>query len=201
MARKEEDRDLVDHLFGAEARAGFGVARGHDLGRQIIWGGALRDLVHPRCGQPGDQRADRMRGRPCLGPMAARHPFWQGKKGRRIQDRLGALIGAELMKHLCRDLILDGDGEKRAKDHIGGGMAHFGFDLAQAGGHACHRRLTCGPHGREGVAQPPTLECGVDDAALALPFRPIGQEYRSAQKRAQPFAHTVGFGEIHRACL
>ena len=59
------------------------------------------DLGHAGGGQAHDQNARiAPRGGPRLGPVAARHPAGQGHEGRGVQDRLGPLVGAELVKDL-----------------------------------------------------------------------------------------------------
>ena len=78
-------------------------------------------------------------------------------------------------------------------------MAGVFFDLDRTRGQTISCGLRSIPHGRIGFAQAPPFESRVDNAALALPCRAVGQEHRLAQQRPQPFAHTVRFGKIHRA--
>jgi hypothetical protein len=124
----------------------------------------------------------------------ARHPARQGQERAQVQDRLAALIGAEFAKTSARS-VLDRDGEKRAEDHVGRGMAHHRLDVLFARLQPRHRRLARPQHRRKGVAQPPAFEGRVDDPPLPRPCLAIGQEDRIAQKRPQPFAHRSDFGK------
>ena len=113
-------------------------------------------------------------------PVKSGKPTRQSQEGRKIEDRLVLLIGAEAVKDLLRQLVLDRDGKQRAKDHIGGSMGGLCLDLdrlpwiqgrqTRNGGFGgrVDRRIT--------VAQPSALKRGIDDAALTLPLRAIGQE-------------------------
>ena len=133
--------------------------------------------------------------------MKSGHPARQGQKGRDIQDRLTALIVAELREDAGRHLVLDRDRKQRAKDHIGGGMAGFLLDLDRVrhlhpGVQPGHRRFCRLPHGGKGVTQPAPLEGRIDDAPLPFPCRPVGQKDRIVQQRAQAFGHAHGFRKI-----
>ena len=199
MTRKEKDRDLIDHFLGVKPFAGLRICGGHDLGRQIVGRGARRNLVHPCGGQFGDQTADDLGGSFRLTPKAARHPRRQRDERGKVQDRLGALIGAEFVKHLPRQNVVDRDREQRSENHIGGGVAGLFFDLDHTGGQARDRGLGGGDHRGKGIAQASTLKRGVDDAALTFPVRPVGQEHRIPQQRAQALGYPARFRKLHRA--
>ena len=198
MARKEEDRHLIDHFFRRERLTRHGVTRCHDLRGQIIRRGACGNLISACLAQPRDQPSDHRRRPPGRRFVKPGHPAWQGQKGRKVQKRLRALIGAKLTKHRRGDLVFDGNGKQRAKDHIGRRVAHVLFNFGHAGRHA---RRACRPgrhHRRKGVAQSAPLKSRIDDPALALPNLTIGDKNRIAQKRAQPLADAVGLREILR---
>ena len=113
-------------------------------------------------------------------------------------------MGAKGVKYGRCGAMLDGNREKRAKNHIGCGMAGLLFYLNAMRppllrGQAFYGRFGCVPNGGVAAAQAPPFKGGVDDAALALPLRAIGQKHRIAQQRAQPLAQAAGFGEILRA--
>ena len=130
--------------------------------------------------------------------VKAGQPARQGQEGRKVQDRLRALIVAKGVKHLGGHLILDGNGKQRAKDHIGRRVAHVLFDFGHTGRHARRTRRPGRHHRRKGVAQSAPLKSRIDDPALALPNLTIGDKNRIAQKRAKPLADAVGLREILR---
>ena len=201
MPRQKEDRDLIDHFFGPKPVARHRVRRRHNLGCQIIGRSTSMDLGRAAFGQRGNQRADLAGGGFGLAAMQPRHPARQGQEGRKIEDRLAALIITESLKHLTGKPMLDRDRKQGAEDHIGGGMAHLCLDLHLALGQTRHRRLPRRKDRRKSIAQSPPFKGRIDDAALPFPDRAIGHKNRIAQKRAQPLTDPVGFREIARTLL
>ena len=200
MSGQKEDRHLIHHLSGREAPARHRVRRGHDLGRQIVGGGARGDPGGAFLHQLRDQPPDHGGGAPGPPPVPARHPSGQANHRGKVYDGLGILMGAKGGKHLGRDPVLDGDREKGAEDRVGGGMARLWLDvdlLPGAGGEALGGGQRGGPDGGKGLAQAAALEGGVDDAALAFPQRAIGDKDRLAQQGRQTLAQAArvgGFG-------
>ena len=137
-----------------------------------------------------------------LGPVAARHPARQRQEGGRVQDRLGALVGAELVEHLRGDLVLDRQGKERAKDDVGGGVAHLLLDLAAGPRPVRATAASPAAHiaGKVSRRRPPS-KAGSMMRRWRCHSAPLVRKTERAQKRAQPLAHAVGFREIHRAGL
>jgi hypothetical protein len=98
VPRQKEDRHLIDHLGRLEPLARHRVGGGHDLGGQIVGRGACRDLRRRSSVSPAIS-ARMIAGRwQRARPVQARHPARQGQEGRKVQDGLRALIGAEFVK-------------------------------------------------------------------------------------------------------
>ena len=199
MSSEEEDRNLIDHFIGVEPFSGFRIGGGHDLGGQIFGRSPRLNLRHSGAREVGDQGADPLR-RLARGPREQpRHPARQGNERPEVQQGLAALVGFELCKDIACDTVLDRDREQRAKDHVGCGMARFGLHLnglTTKRLQATYGCVRCLPHRGEGFAQASALEGRVNDAALPLPLRAVGQKHGISQQRAQAFADAVGLGEI-----
>ena len=129
VARKKEDRNLIDHLLRGEGRAVFGVRGRHNLGRQIVGGSACLDRLHPLGRQRGDQLPDLGSAAFCILSEQTWQPTRQRHKCRDVQDRLAALVGFEFVKDLAGHMVFDGNRKQRAKDHIRCRVARLRFGL------------------------------------------------------------------------
>ena len=138
---------------------------------------------------------------PCRTSKKARHPRRKRHQRSKVQQRLATLIGTKFCEHFLRHGIINGQRKKRAKDHIGGRMAHLRLDL--------DRRICCagktgggpfgsGPHGAKAVMQAPPLKCGINDPPLPAPSCTVGDKNGASQQRAQTFIDAVRFGKIFR---
>ena len=196
MPGQKEDCHLINHLGRRKGGPGHRVRGGHDLGRKVRRCQTRRNRPGAGCRHPGNQGADRP-GRPHgRAPVQARHPARQGQQRAKVQDRRRPLIGAKLMKHRLRHLVLDRDRKQGAKDHVRRRMAGGKLDLGLALGQAGDGGLTRRPDRGEGILHAPAFEGRVDDPALAQPFLAIGHKDRPAQQRGQPLGHATRLREI-----
>ena len=107
MPSKEKDSDLINHFVDIEPIAGLRIDGRHDFRRQIIGRRAIRDLCQPFSCQVTDQLPDHLRRSQGFAFKEPRHPARAFDEGRKVQNRLRALVGAKFVKYAAGDVVFD----------------------------------------------------------------------------------------------
>ena len=106
-ARPKKNSDLIHHFGRGKQLPCNWVFCGHDFCREIIGRCASRQRLCALIGQLSDQSAYHLRAAPGSAGKGPRNPAGQAKECCKIDHRLAALIGLELLKHLPRHAILN----------------------------------------------------------------------------------------------